>query len=182
MSRHARCASSALRATPVAVEARTNVDDTDGNTCLTRRRDERLVVAKPVLDRQQDAVTRDDVLRDLSRPWGAGRLDADDRGVDRLLVGTERRAGAVDGHELNAIGQSAIDDMADRAHPDDRHAQRARLRDVAQTAFGRVAFCRSAASSLSFIVKLCSASGKSPSRTSLSNARRASTTAVPISP
>src|SRR5207244_5902122 len=110
------------------------------------------------------------------------RFDADDDGVHRLLAGTERRLGAIDTHQVDATSQGLLHDVADRAHPDDRDAKPFRRRDLAQTAFGRVAFCLSAASSLSFLVKLCSASGKRPSRTSLSNARRASTTAVRISP
>src|SRR5207247_9884389 len=154
----------------------------DGGACLAERRNDLLVVAQPVLDRDRDSLATDDLRRDRRRPRRALRLDADDDGVYRLLAGNERRLGAIDTHQVDATVERLLDHVADRAHPDDRHAQRDRLQGLAQTAFGRVAFCRSAASSLSFIVKLCSASGKRPSRTSLSNARSASTTAVPISP
>src|SRR5581483_9919309 len=153
------------------VETRADVDDADRRARVADRVAQHLVVAETVLDGDRDAVAGQQAPRDVRRPCGAVRLHADDRDVDRPLVGAQRRARPIDEHEVRAATEGALDDVADRAIPDDRRAQ-------GYTAFGRAGPCRSAASSVSFMVKLCSASGNVPSRTSRSNSRSASTTAL----
>ncbi len=166
------------------VEARADVDDADRRAFLPHRGDEHLVIAEPVLNRDDHAVGCEDATGHVGGPGCAVGLHAHDRGVDRRLAVAERRSGAIDAHEFGEVAlERALDDVTDGSHPDDRDAE-LDLDAVSHTAFGRAGFARSclrASSSFSFIVKLCSASGNAPERTSASNARSAVSTCAPTS-
>ena len=89
---------------------------------MTNVLDEHLVVAESVLDRESDAIGREDLRGDLSGPCAAGRFRRHDRSADRLLAVAERRLRAIDLHEVGAPIQSPSDHVADRAHAQDRDA------------------------------------------------------------
>ena len=84
--------------------------------------DERLVIAEAVLDRDSNAVAREDLRGDPRGPRRAGCLCRHDRDIDRRLAFAKRRAGPIDLHELGAAVERARDDVADRTHAQDRHA------------------------------------------------------------
>ena len=110
------------------------------------------------------------------------RLHADDRCIDRPLVLGQGRLGAVDDERLRTALERTLDHVADGAKSDDGYADRGLTSSARLSACGFCARpCRSASSSVSFIVKLWSASGNAPLRTSASNALSAASTWTPMS-
>ena len=157
----------------LALERRADVDDPDRDAIVAEDRRETLAMTEPVLDREDRAVLREHALRRLGRPGGALRFRRDDRDVDRLVVAIQRGLRPVEAGDGHPAIEGPRDERPDRAEAEDRYAH--------QPTFFGLNDSSSAARSLSFIGKLCSASGNRPPRTSASKRLRASTTIGPSS-